>query len=65
MSDTRYSGVALAAALLLRSQPVLPVIGAVFALSLLVPLASTVLVLRDRRHRALHDLIAGTVVVSA
>ena len=55
----------MAAALLLRSQPVLPVIGAAFSLSLLVPLVSTVLVLHDRRHRALHDFIAGTVVVSA
>jgi hypothetical protein len=40
-------------------------IGVSYALSLLIPVASITMAWRDPLHRALHDRVAGTRVVSA
>lgn len=55
---------AVAAALLLRSHPLLPPLLAALGVALVAPLLSVALVLRDRSHRALHDLAAGTLVIA-
>lgn len=46
-----------------RTSAVLPHVLAGVALALIVPVLSLLLVVRDRRRRSLHDMIAGTMVV--
>lgn len=54
---------AAALAAVLHSGALLPAVLSALAAALVIPLVSVALALRDRRHRALHDLLAGTMVV--
>lgn len=58
------AGPVLAAAVAFRAQHLPADLLAAFAAILLLPLVSTAVMVRDRHRRALHDLVAGTVVVA-